>query len=68
MNECYIAALWAGTTLIIAWSVGSIVGTVIGELIASWLDKRAIRKENQRINQLIADEKAQSERYRAPTQ
>lgn len=30
MNECYSAALWAGTTLIVAWAIGSIVGHLLG--------------------------------------
>lgn len=45
MSECYTAALWAGTTLIIAWTIGSIIGSLIGTWLTSWLENRAIHKD-----------------------
>lgn len=67
MSGCYTAALWAGTTLIIAWTIGSIIGSLIGTWLTSWLENRAIRKDLERINQLMAESEAQREHYRLPT-
>lgn len=66
MNECYSAALWAGTTLIVAWAIGSIVGHLLGAWLASWLENRAIRKDRQCVTQLMADAEAQREQYPTP--
>ena len=51
MAECYNAVLWAGMTFIIAWSFGSILGT----LISIWFDKRQARKDRERMDRLMSD-------------
>ncbi|WFN90845.1 DUF1049 domain-containing protein [Arcanobacterium wilhelmae] len=67
MSECYTAALLAGTTLFVAWAIGSIVGSVLGAWLTSWFENRAIRKDRERIEQLMAETEAQREQYRMRT-
>lgn len=39
MHDCYTASLWAGTTLVIAWNIGTIVGNITATYEPDWMQR-----------------------------
>ncbi|WP_406714217.1 DUF1049 domain-containing protein [Trueperella pyogenes] len=67
MNECYAAALSANTTTLVSLFVGTVLGLIVMKVTSVIAERRAIRRDRKRIDQLIADTEAEREQYRTPT-
>lgn len=65
MNECYSAALSANTTTLVAIFVGTVLGLIVMKIASVIAERRAIRQDRKRIDQLMADTEAELEKYRA---
>lgn len=65
MNECYSAALSANTTTVVAMFVGTVLGLIVIKVTSVIAERRAIRRDRKRIDQLMADTEAELEKYRA---
>lgn len=65
MNECYAAALSANTTTLVALLVGAVLGLIVMKVSSVIAERRAIRRDRKRIDQLMADTEAEREQYRA---
>lgn len=67
MNECYAAALSANTTTLVSLLVGAVLGLIVMKVSSVIAERRAIRRDRKRIDQLMADTEAEREQYRTPT-
>lgn len=65
MNECYSAALSANTTTLVAIFVGAVLGLIVMKIASVIAERREIRRDRKRIDQLMADSEAELEKYRA---
>lgn len=67
MNECYAAALSANTTTLVSLFVGTVLGLIVMKVTSVIAERRAIRRDRKRIDQLMADTEAEREKYRTRT-
>lgn len=65
MNECYLAALSANTTTVVAMFVGSVLGLIVIKVASLIAERRMIRRDRKRIDKLMADTEVELEKYRA---
>lgn len=65
MNECYSAALSANTTTVVALLVGAVLGLIAIKVSSVIAERREIRQDRKRIDQLMADSEVELEKYRA---
>ncbi|OCA94156.1 DUF1049 domain-containing protein [Actinobaculum suis] len=65
MNECYSAALSANTTTVVALLVGAVLGLIVIKVSSVIAERREIRQDRKRIDQLMADSEVELEKYRA---
>ena len=65
MNECYLAALSANTTTVVALFVGTVLGLIVMKVASLIVGRWMIRRDRKRINKLMADTEAELEKYRA---
>lgn len=65
MNECYSAALSANATTVVAMFVGAVLGLIVIKVSSVIAERREIRQDRKRIDQLMADSEVELEKYRA---
>lgn len=65
MNECYLAALSANSTTVVALLVGAVLGLIVIKIASVIAERRAISQDRKRIDKLMADTEVELEKYRA---